>query len=113
MRRSGDLQAKLLATALVVVATWFLHAYQFFWLQGQFRMSVNDTLFWAILGSMMVANVWIEHKHKKRLPKTGWTAWAQKALQVAVTFAFMAVLWSMWSSDSLTEWFYFLKSGNI
>jgi hypothetical protein len=25
----------------------------------------------------------------------------------------IAVLWSMWSAHSLTEWFDFLKSGNI
>lgn len=113
LRRSGELRAKILATMLVVFVTWFLHAYQFFWLQGQFRASVNDSLFWTILGSMMVINVWIEDKHKKSLAKTGWTARAHYVLQVAITFAFMAVLWSMWSSDSLTEWLYFLKSGNI
>jgi hypothetical protein len=113
MRRNGDLQAKIVATILVVVVTWFLHAYQFFWLQGQFRVSLNDSLFWAVLGSMMVINVLIENKHKKRLPKTGWAAKAHAAVQVGITFAFIAVLWSMWSSDSLTEWFYFLRSGNI
>jgi hypothetical protein len=113
MRRKGELRAQLLATALVVVVTWFLHAYQFFWLQGQFRVSVTDTVFWIILGTAMVVNVWIEYKRKKSLPKTGWSARAHEALQIAIMFAFMAVLWSMWSSDSLTEWFYFLKSGNI
>jgi alginate O-acetyltransferase complex protein AlgI len=113
LRRNGDLQAKLLATALVVVVTWFLHAYQFFWLQGQFRVTVNDTLFWAILGTMMMVNVWMEGNAKKRPSATGWTARAQEALQIAVTFAFIAALWSMWSADSLTEWFYFLRSGNI
>jgi alginate O-acetyltransferase complex protein AlgI len=113
MRRKGELRAQLLATALVVVVTWFLHAYQFFWLQGQFRMSVNDTLFWIILGTAMVVNVWIENKRKKRLPKSGWSGRVQEAVQIAIMFTFMAVLWSMWSSDSLTEWFYFLKSGSI
>jgi len=113
LRRNGDLQAKLLATALVVVVTWFLHAYQFFWLQGRFRITVNDTLFWAILGTMMMVNVWMESNAKKHPPATGWAARAQEAVQIAVTFAFMAALWSMWSADSLTEWFYFLRSGNI
>jgi hypothetical protein len=113
MRRKGELRAQLLGTALVVVVTWFLHAYQFFWLQGQFRMSVNDTLFWIILGTAMVVNVWIENKRKKRLPNTGWSGRVQEAVQIAIMFTFMAVLWSMWSSDSLTEWFYFLRSGSI
>ena len=113
LRRRGILQAEILATMLVVVATWFLHACQFFWLKGQFRVTYNDTLFWAILGAMMLANVWIDNQHKKRLPKTGWSARLQNAAQIAATFAFIALLWSMWSADSITEWFYFLRSGNI
>ena len=45
--------------------------------------------------------------------RSGWGAGLQNAAQIAATFAFMALLWSMWSADSLTEWFYFLRSGNI
>ena len=33
LRRRGALRAELLSTLLVIVATWFLHAYQFFWLE--------------------------------------------------------------------------------
>ncbi len=51
LRRRGALRAELMATALVVVTTYFLHAYQFFWLRGKFRLTVNDALFWAIMGS--------------------------------------------------------------
>jgi hypothetical protein len=113
LRRTGELRAQVLGTMLVVVATWFLHAYQFFWLQGRFRVKANDILFWVILGAMMVVNVWIESKHRKRRPQTGWTARLQNAVHIAATFAFIAVLWSMWSADSLTEWLYFLRSGSI
>jgi len=113
LRRAGELRAQVLGTMLVVAVTWLLHAYQFFWLQGQLRVKANDILFWAILGTLMVANVWIESKHKKRAPQTGWTTRLQNALQISATFAFIAVLWSMWSSDSLTEWFDFLKTGSI
>jgi hypothetical protein len=113
MRRKGELRAQLLATVLVVAVTWFLHAYQFFWLQGRFRVKANDALFWIILGAMMVANVWIENKYKKRVPQPGWSARVKNAVQIAAMFAFIAVLWSMWSADSLTEWVYFLRTGNI
>jgi hypothetical protein len=34
-------------------------------------------------------------------------------LQIAATFSFMAILWSMWSNDSLADWFSFLHTGNI
>jgi hypothetical protein len=113
LRRGGALRAELLSTMLVVATTYVLHAYQFFWLKGKLHLAVNDALFWLILGSLMMVNVWIEFKNRSRQPRSGWGARLQKAAQIAAVFAFMAVLWSMWSADSLTEWFYFLRSGNI
>ena len=113
LRRRGALRAELLSTILVIVATYFLHAYQFFWIKGRFLLSVNDTIFWIILGSVMMVNVWIEFRNRNRPPRVGWGARLQNAAKIAATFAFLALLWSMWSADSLTEWFYFLGSGNI
>ncbi|MGC2109739.1 MAG: hypothetical protein WA655_09490 [Candidatus Korobacteraceae bacterium] len=113
LRRKGALRAELLSTVLVVVATYILHAYQFFWLKGQFRLSVSDSLFWLILGSAMVVNVWIEYRNRQQPRRSGWAARLQNAVQIVATFAFMALLWSMWSSDSLADWFSFLRTGNI
>jgi len=113
LRRKGALRAELLSTMLVVVATYFLHAYQFFWLKGQLRISVNDTLFWLILGSAMVLNVWIEYRNRQQPRISRWAARLQNAVQIVATFAFMAVLWSMWSTDNLADWFSFLRTGNI
>src|SRR5271169_5682196 len=45
LRRRGALQAELLSTLLVIVTTYFLHAYQFFLLRGKVRLSVNDAVF--------------------------------------------------------------------
>src|SRR5271157_82965 len=113
LRRRGALRAELLSTMLVVIATYILHAYQFFWLKGQFRLSVSDALFWTILGSVMLVNDWIEFKNRQRPPRLGWGGRLQNAVQIAATFAFMTLLWSMWSADSLTEWLYFLRTGNL
>ncbi|HEY3824177.1 MAG TPA: hypothetical protein VGL82_06440 [Bryobacteraceae bacterium] len=113
MRRQGERRAQLLATALVFAVTWFLHAVQFFWLQGKFLITLNDTVFWMILGSMVVADVWIAAVRRKRLPRTGWLPTLQRAVQIAATFAFMSLLWSMWSANSMSEWFLFLKTGNV
>jgi len=112
LRRLGTLQAELLGTALVILVTWFLHAYQFFWLKGQFRVTSTDSLYWAILGSMMLANVWVEHKHKKSPPKARWRGWMQHGFQVAATFSFMAILWSMWNANSVSDWLVFLRTGS-
>jgi hypothetical protein len=113
LRRGGALRAELLSTMLVVITTYILHAYQFFWLKGRLRLAVNDALFWLILGSLMMVNVWIEFRSRSRPVGSGWGTRLRTTVQIAATFAFVALLWSMWSADSLTEWFYFLRSGNI
>jgi D-alanyl-lipoteichoic acid acyltransferase DltB (MBOAT superfamily) len=113
LRRTGELRAQIVATTLVFLATWALHAYQFFWLQGKFRVTVNDTLFWTILGTLVVANVWFEAKRQKRPPRSGWQAKATEALQIVATMSVFMLLWSLWSSNSLTEWVNFLKTGDL
>ena len=39
------------ATLAVFMATWFLHAYQWYWLRGSWGFTVPDALFWGILGA--------------------------------------------------------------
>jgi len=89
-----------------------LHAYQFFWLQGNFRITVTDTLFWTILGSLVVANVWFEAKQKKRV-QSGWRAKAVEAVQIVATMSVFMLLWSLWSSNRLEKWVNFLKTGDL
>ena len=90
-----------------------MHSYQFFWLQGKFRMTANDTVFWGILGVLVLGNVLIEAKRKKRLPKAGWAPRVQEAVQIIATMSVFMVLWSLWSFNNLTEWINFLKTGNL
>jgi alginate O-acetyltransferase complex protein AlgI len=118
LRRSGELRAQLVATVLVFLVTWALHVYQFFWLQGTIRVTVNDTLFWTILGTLVVANVWIEAKQPKRVAKSGSSesgssskVW--QALQIVATMSGLMLLWSLWSFSNLTDWVNFLKTGNL
>jgi hypothetical protein len=112
LRKLGTLQAELLSTFLVILVTWLLHAYQFFWLRGQFHISTIDGLFWAILGFFMLMNVWWESKHKKAVPVPGWRGRVKYGLQVAATFSLMAMLFSMWSANSLSDWLVFLRTGS-
>jgi hypothetical protein len=113
MRRNGELRAQLLGTALVFVVTWFLHAYQFFWLQGKFRVTYNDSLFWIILGSFVVADTWIAARRGKRPEGSRPKSRFRNALRIVATFTLISVLWSMWSANSLSEWFDFLRTGDI
>jgi len=112
LRKLGTPKAELLSTLLVIVVTWLLHAYQFFWLKGQFHLTVTDGLFWAILGFFMLVNVWFEYKYKKRPQVPGWQTRLKYGLQVLATFSFMAMLWSLWSANSLSDWIVFLRTGS-
>jgi len=104
MRRSGEVRAQVVATVLVFVTTWFLHAYQWFWLRGDFLMTWPDTLFWAILGGLVTVNLLIEQRKPARGGKAAAPPWWREALQVAGTFCLIVTLWSLWNSPSVGEW---------
>lgn len=110
LRRRGKLRAQLLATLCVFVATWFLHAYQFFWLQGNFQISANDTIFWGVLCLFMCIEALRGAKPRRAV---GRPSALVRAAQIAVTFVCISILWSMWSAHSITEWLNFLRTGRI
>jgi len=108
LRRLGNTAALVLATLVVFVMTWFLHAYQWFWLRGTLLFVWQDVLFWTILGLLVVANSLWEAKHgrERKLAKSGWT-WRGLSiltLKTVATFTFICVLWSFWTTESIAEW---------
>ena len=103
-RRSGDMRARVVATVCVFVVTWVLHSYQWFWLRGELLLSWTDTLFWAILGAVVVVNLLIEQRRKPARTVTGVRAAVEHALRVAATLVFIVVLWSFWQSSTIDEW---------
>ena len=86
------------------MTTWFLHAYQWFWLRGDFLMTWPDTLFWAILGGLVTINLLIEQRKPARGGKAAPPPWWREALQIAGTFCLIVTLWSLWNSPSVGEW---------
>jgi alginate O-acetyltransferase complex protein AlgI len=109
LRKSGDLRAQIVATVAVFVITWALHIYQSFWLIGQSTMSWQDTIFWIMLGSMVLVNLLDERRRKPRRRLPPWQARSLHAVKVAGTFTFVVTVWSMWSSPSLNSWFYLIS----
>jgi D-alanyl-lipoteichoic acid acyltransferase DltB (MBOAT superfamily) len=103
-RKTGETRAKVVATACVFVVTWALHSYQWFWLRGELLLSWTDTLFWAILGVLVIVNLLIEQRGKGKVPVRGIGAGVEHALKVAATLAFMTLLWSFWQSPTIEEW---------
>lgn len=109
LRRLGTTPALILSTLFVFLMTWFLHAYQWFWLRGTVLFVWQDILFWTFLGMLVVINSLYEAKHgrQRTLGKAEWT-WRRAstvALKTAGTFSVICVLWSFWTTESISEWF--------
>jgi len=107
-RKLGTTKAMVLATMLVFALTWFLHAYQWFWLRGTVLLVWQDVLFWVVLGLVVVANSLYEIKYgrERSLGKSGqtWRNLGMVTLKTFATFWFICVLWSFWTADSLSNW---------
>ena len=104
LRRSGDVRAQIVATMVVFLVTWLLHAYQWFWLRGDFLLTWTDTLFWAILGALVTVNLLVERRRPPARRLAGWRASVLRAAKVSGTFTLIVTLWSLWNAPSLREW---------
>ncbi|GAC1475240.1 MAG: hypothetical protein NVSMB9_27280 [Isosphaeraceae bacterium] len=109
--------ALALATVVVFVTTWALHAYQSFWLRGTWGVSVPDALFWGVLGLLVLINVQLDARRsalgarsRKRDPNAPGLL-ALRAVKMVGTFATIALLWSLWSSPSVGSWVALLSRG--
>jgi hypothetical protein len=103
------------ATAIVFVATTYLHSYQMFWLQGRFTIYETDYWFWGILGVLVILNQLYDDKNRsqRKLPgaKLVWDFKVALKLSVQTTamFVFLCLLWSLWSSQELSVWIGVMK----
>ncbi len=105
-KHCGPTRALVFATLFAFLMTWILHAYQTWWLRGFLSFSWPDTLFWTVLGLLVVGNgVW-ELKRKptatNRQVSVGGTV--RVLLATALTAAVIAVLWSLWNTTTLSLW---------
>lgn len=108
LRGLGATKAMVIATMYVFVLTWFLHAWQWFWLRGTALLVVQDVLFWMILGGLVVLNALYELKHGRsrslgRSEQT-WRSIMRLTLQRYATFWAICIVWSFWTADSLVAW---------
>ncbi len=102
LRRSGELRAAAIATTVAFVATWILHSWQWYWLLGTPLLTWPDTLFWTILGILMVRATVEETRRRGRPPERTRVGHAFAVLR---TFGLIVLLWSLWHSSSLPAWF--------
>lgn len=115
LRRWGEKKALVGATLIVFFTTWLLHSYQWFWLRGGFPITAQDGLFWGILGTIVVVSSLRELKRGRRRSAGKSKAWnLGQGVRTALFFWVMAVLWSLWSAESVGEWLgMWLAVGNV
>jgi hypothetical protein len=98
----------LLSMLAVFAITALLHTYQWFWLRGTVVSSWPEVLFWTGFGVLVAGNALREEKHSPvkatRRAETGWSDAAAIGLRTAGTFMTIAILWSLWISNSVSEW---------
>ncbi|HEX6136129.1 MAG TPA: hypothetical protein VF059_00575, partial [Casimicrobiaceae bacterium] len=108
LRKAGPLAALVVSTLFVFVMTWLLHAYQWFWLRGTALLVWQDVLFWTILGVVVVVNAVYEDRHGRRRSlgqrSRDLRAWLGLTLRTLATFTAICILWSFWTSESVSEW---------
>ena len=108
-KKRGDTFALVVSTLLVFFATWFLHSYQWFWILGKVLLSWTDVLFWTILAVFLIANSLLEAKRgrQRRLgaQRRSWRDAGIRALKTIGTFVVICVLWSLWTSPTVADWF--------
>lgn len=117
VRQWGTISSLIFATAFVFFLTWLFHAYQWFWLRGTFLFTAPDMTFWFILAGLVIINTLYENRRGRKrtlgqhsLSIRDITA---QALRTAGTFTVMAVLWSLWSSDSVEDWIALLSAAEF
>jgi hypothetical protein len=109
LRGWGKTAPVVIATLFVFFATWVLHAYQWFWLRGSVLLTGPDIAFWSILGVLVIFNSLYEIKYGRERTLTkrssNLSAFTSRAVSTATTFCIISILWSLWQSETLEEWF--------
>ena len=103
-RKSNEMGAKLAATGAVFVVTWLLHSYQSFWLRGNFKFTWTDTIFWTVLGGIVILETWRGEDRKSDISIHGWRGWLRHLASVVGTALFIITIWSLWNSPTIGAW---------
>ncbi len=107
-RRLGGRLPILVATVVVFLATWQLHAYQWFWLLGDWLVSWQEVLFWSILFAFVSINVLREAARSRQ--RLAWrrsrslAAGLVRGLHTLGLLTTISIVWSLWTSDSVAGW---------
>ncbi|MGH7492062.1 MAG: carbohydrate binding domain-containing protein [bacterium] len=108
LQARGFTVALLGASLYSFVLTWFFHAYQFFWLRGDFPIIPQDIIYWSCFGVFVTINTFYQTRRGRNAALKNKSLTVRQALSLSLRtsgmFLLMAVLWSLWTSPSFTDW---------
>ena len=107
-KAQGEVRSLVAATAFAFAMTWLLHAYQWFWLRGELLLRAPDAIFWGSLAVLVTVNsLWELRRGRARSLRPVRRSWLQSlgvGARTGATFVAIAILWSLWTADSLPQW---------
>ena len=108
-RKWGATVGLVVGTVAVFITTWLLHAIQWFWLRGDFRLSLPDAVFWGVFGTCVLINSLIESRGPRKSRAVAGTnmsviSAAVRVAKIMGMFGFLCIMWSYWSSRSPSDW---------
>ncbi|RBP52960.1 hypothetical protein [Arenicella xantha] len=106
LRTYGAKRAIFISTIAAFIATMIFHQYQSFWLTGVFEVQGKDLVFWGVLGSVVACQSLIKVKR----PASSLSTSILLMAKVCLTFSLVSLLWSIWISEGLSQWFEFTKN---
>jgi D-alanyl-lipoteichoic acid acyltransferase DltB (MBOAT superfamily) len=104
------------AIGVTFLLTWALHSYQWFWMRGTILLTWSDTLFWTLLGAFLVLQTWLEDSRQGKPRPTTRGLLGPRGLLVlrtVCTFLTICLLWSFWTSPSVSAWFEMLAQAGL
>lgn len=92
--------------------SWFFHWYQKTWITGIPSTSTTDFLFWLALGLLVAftsnaEDVSVDNKPREKTFLQN----IVRGFRVLLVFSVMSVLWLLWKSESVAEFFFLLSKG--
>lgn len=114
LKKYGQVKALAGSVLIVFVINWFLHGYQWFWIRGAFPLTAQDAAFWGFFGLFVAGNSVLQAKRKSSKPRPGIFSWRyalRNVFNILGIFVLMTVLWSFWTSQSISDWLGMMAKG--
>lgn len=104
----GPLRSMIAATAVAFFFTYWLHAYQTYWMRGTIVVRLQDVIFWTLLGALVARDAVKEATHGRARTLTPRKPTVKEVTvdlaRTVGTYVLLTSLWSLWSADSIPQW---------